>query len=80
MVINDKGLIAANSTTQHNVDDRSQVDELVTDINTKKFLADPGYEGEEMYQLLRSKGIKLTIRAPNCPAETKIDYSKQSVI
>jgi hypothetical protein len=76
LVVNDKGLIAANSTTEHNVDDRSQVDELLTDINTKEFLADPGYDGEEMYQLLRIKGIKPTIRPPNRLAETKMGYLK----
>jgi hypothetical protein len=54
--------------------DRSQVDELLADINTKEFLADSGYDGEEMYQLLRSKGIKPNIRPPNRLAETKIGH------
>lgn len=76
IVVNDKGLIAANSTTEHNVDDRSQVDELLTCINPKEFLADPGYDGEEMYQLLRSKGIKPTIRPPNRLTETKMGHLK----
>lgn len=76
IVVNDKGLITVNSTTDHNVDDRSQVDELLTDINTKEFLADPGYDGEDMYQLLRSKGIRPTIRPPNRPAESKRDHLK----
>lgn len=69
-------LIAANSTTEHNVDDRSQVDELLADINTKEFLADPGYDGEEIYQLLRSKGIKPTIRPPNRLTATKMGHLK----
>jgi len=76
LVVNDNGLIAANSTTDHNVDDRAQVGELLTNINTKEFLADPGYDGEDMYQLLRSKGIKPTIRPPNRPAESKMDHLK----
>lgn len=76
IIVNNKGLITANSTTEHNVDDRSQVAELLTGINPKEFLADPGYDGEEIYQLLRSKGIKPTIRPPNRLAETKINHLK----
>jgi hypothetical protein len=76
IVLNDKGFIASNSTTEHNVDDRSEVDKLLTGINTKEFLADPGYDGEDMYQLLRSKGIKPTIRPPNRSAEMKAYHVK----
>lgn len=73
---NDKGLIVVNSTTEHNVDDRSQVDELIIGINPKEFLAEARYDEEYMYQLLRSKGIKPTIRLSNRPPETKMGHLK----
>ncbi|WHA07702.1 IS5 family transposase (plasmid) [Candidatus Megaera polyxenophila] len=76
IVVDDKGFIVANATTEHNVDDRSQVSELLTDINTKEFLADPGYDGESMYQFLRGKGIKPTIRPPNSHAASQAAHVK----
>ncbi len=65
IIIEDTGIILANSTTAHAEDDRSQIELLLTSIKTKEFLGDPGYDGENVYQLLRSKGIKPTIRPPN---------------
>ena len=38
---------------------------MLKNIKTKKFLGDPGYDGENIYKLLKSKGIKPTIRPPN---------------
>jgi transposase len=70
IVVDNKGMIVANSTTEHNKDDRSQVETLMKDIDTNEFLADPGYDGENIYQILRKKSIKPTIRPPNnCSAE-----------
>ena len=57
--------ILANSTTEHTADDRSQMENLLKSIKTKELLGDPGYEGENIYQLLKAKGIKPTIRPPN---------------
>lgn len=65
IVIDDKGRILVNSTTEHTVDNRSQVENLLRTIKTKEFLGDPGYDGENIYQLLKSKGIKPNIRPPN---------------
>ena len=65
IVVDNKGRILANSTTDHTSDDRSQVSALLRNIKTKEFLGDPGYDGENIYQLLKSKGIKPTIRPPN---------------
>ena len=76
IVISDKGKITANSTTEHTADDRSQVEVLLTDVKTKEFLGDPGYDGEEIYQLLRKKGIKPTIRPPNRSVEFKSEHQK----
>ena len=39
----------------------------ISKVKTKELLADPGYDGENIYQLLKSKGIKPTIRPPNAP-------------
>jgi IS5 family transposase len=65
IVVDNKGRILANSTTDHNVDDRSQVETLLKNVKTKEFLGDPGYDGENIYQLLKFKGIKPIIRPPN---------------
>jgi hypothetical protein len=54
-----------NSTTSHLCDDRTKIEPLLDPIKTREFLGDPGYDGEETYQLLIKKGIKPTIRPPN---------------
>ena len=59
------GLIISAITTRHNKDDRSQVEALLTNVNTQEVIADPGYDGENIYQLLRAKSVKPTIRPPN---------------
>jgi transposase len=59
------GMITSATTTCHNKDDRSQVQELLRKIKTKEVLADPGYDGENIYQIIRAKGMKPTIRPPN---------------
>jgi transposase len=65
IVVDSQGRILANSITEHTSDDRSQIENLLKNIKTKEFLADPGYDGEIIYQLLKSKGIKPIIRPPN---------------
>ena len=65
IVVDNKGRILANSTTDHTSDDRSQIETLLKNVKTKEFLGDPGYDGEIIYNLLKSKGIKPTIRPPN---------------
>ena len=60
-----QGRILANSTTEHTADDRSQMANLLKSVKTKELLGDPGYDGENIYQLLKAKGIKPTIRPPN---------------
>ena len=65
IIVDDNGGIVANSTTDHNKDDRSQVCTLIEDVKTKELLGDPGYDGENIYRMLRVKGIKPTIRPPN---------------
>jgi hypothetical protein len=71
ILIEEDGMILANSTTEHTEDDRSQVSSLLTNVKTKEFLGDPGYDSEAVYQLVRSKGIKPTIRPPNRTIEIK---------
>lgn len=71
ILIEEDGMILANSTTLHTEDDRSQVDSLLSSVKAKEFLGDPGYDGEDVYQLLRSKGIKPIIRPPNHTLEIK---------
>ena len=65
LVIDDQGRILANSTTEHTADDRSQIKTLLENLKTKEFLGDPGYDGENIYQLLKSKNIQPRIRPPN---------------
>lgn len=71
ILIEEDGMILANSTTLHTEDDRSQVGTLMSSIKAKEFLGDSGYDGESVYQLLRSKGIKPIIRPPNRTLEIK---------
>ncbi len=59
------GIITGAITTCHNKDDRSQVTELLKDIKAKEVLGDPGYDGKNIYQAIRAKGMKPTIRPPN---------------
>jgi transposase len=67
IIIDGKGRILANTMTSHTSDDRSQVENLLSKVKTKELLGDPGYDGENIYQVLKSKGIKPTIRPPNSP-------------
>ena len=38
---------------------------MTKNIKTKELLGDPGYDGENIYKMIRKKGIKPTIRPPN---------------
>lgn len=91
ILVDNHGRILANSTTEHTSDDRSQIKNLLTNVKTKEFLGDPGYDGENVYQFLKSKGIKPTIRPPNnshiikftgtkTTREEAVDYNKPRVI
>ena len=71
------GIITAVTTTCHNKDDRSQVKELLKDTKTKEVLADPGYDGENIYQIIRTKGMKPTIRPPNHLVAKKAKTERQ---
>jgi len=77
VAVGNNGFITANTTTDHNKDDRSQVSELLKDIKTTELLGDPGYDGENIYQLLRTKGIKPTIRPPNHLTAKKAETERQ---
>jgi transposase len=65
ILVDEKGRILAHSMTCHNADDRSEVSNLLEYVQAREFLGDPGYDGENIYQLLRKRGIKPTIRPPN---------------
>ena len=65
ILLDDEGGIIANAMTTHNTDDRSPIDKLLQDIKSKEFLGDSGYDGNEVYQLLKTKGMKPIIRPPN---------------
>ena len=77
ILVNDNGDIIANSTTEHNKDDRSQIDILTQNVKAKELLGDPGYDGENIYALLRKKGIKPTIRPPNNLVAKKAKTERQ---
>ena len=77
IVVGDNGKIIANSTTDHKKDDRSQVKDLTKNVKTKELLGDPGYDGENIYKMLRKKGIKPTIRPPNNLAAQKAKTERQ---
>ena len=77
IAVGNDGIITGATTTEHNKDDRSQVKELLKDVKTKEVLADPGYDGENIYQLLRARGIKPTIRPPNHLAARKAETERQ---
>ena len=72
-----KPVITGAITTCHNKDDRSQVKALLKGIKTKEVIADPGYDGENIYQMLRAKGIKPTIRPPNQLVTRKAKTERQ---
>jgi hypothetical protein len=63
--VDDTGEIVANEMSCHLSDDRSYLPLLIKNIRSKELLGDPGYDGEAIYQMLRKKGIKPTIRPPN---------------
>lgn len=65
IAVGNNGVITCAITSCHNKDDRSQVKELLKNVKTKEVLGDTGYDGENIYQILRAKGIKPTIRPPN---------------
>jgi transposase len=71
IAVDEDGQIIANSMTDHNEDDRSQIEYLLTNIKTKELLGDPGYDGEVIYQWLRNQNVKPTIRPPNINFEIK---------
>ena len=50
---------------------------MLKNVKTTEVLADPGYDGENIYQLLRTKGIKPTIRPPNNLVAKKIKTERQ---
>ncbi len=77
IAIGNNGRITGSVTTNHNKDDRSQIEELLKNVRTKEVLADPGYDGENIYQLLRTIGIKPTIRPPNHLAARKAKTERQ---
>jgi IS5 family transposase len=77
IAIGNNGRITGSVTTNHNKDDRSQIKELLKNVRTKEVLADPGYDGENIYQLLRTRGIKPTIRPPNHLAVRKAKTERQ---
>jgi hypothetical protein len=76
IVIDEEGKILGNSMTEHNVDDRSQIEHLLANIKAQEFLGDPGYDGEGIYQWLRGKNIKPTIRPPNAKIAIKAEEFK----
>ena len=71
------GMITGARTTGHNKDDRSQVQELLQNIKTKEVLADLGYDGENIYQTIRAKVMKPTIRPPNNLVAKKAKTERQ---
>ena len=77
IVVGDNGKIIANSTTNHKKDDRLQVKDLIKNVKTRELLGDPGYDGENIYKMLRKKGIKPTIRPPNNLVAKKAKTERQ---
>lgn len=77
IAVGNNGRITGATTTDHNKDDRSQIKELLKNVRTKEVLADPGYDGENIYQMLRTRGIKPTIRPPNHLAARKAKTERQ---
>jgi transposase len=77
IVIKNDGLIVSNTTTEHNKDDRSEVNKLLQNVNTKELLGDTGYDGDNIYQMLRTKGIKPTIRPPNIQVTKKAETERE---
>ena len=71
IIVSDGGMILADSTTEHTVDDRSQIAQLTAGVRAKERLADRGYDGESVYQLLKKKGMKPLIRPPNSQVTNK---------
>jgi transposase len=77
IAMGNNGIITGATATCHNKDDRSQVKALLKGVKTKEVLADPGYDGENIYQMLRAKGIKPTIRPPNHLVAKKAKTERQ---
>ena len=77
IAIGNNGRITGATTTNYKKDDRSQIEELLKNVRTKEVLADPGYDGENIYQLLRTRGVKPTIRPPNHLAVRKAKTERQ---
>jgi hypothetical protein len=65
IVIDEAGNILANEMSEHTSDDRHHLKSLLKNIATQELLGDPGYDSEAIYQMLRKRGIKPTIRPPN---------------
>lgn len=77
IAVGNNGRITGVRTTDHNKDDRSQIKALLQNVRTKEILADPGYDGENIYQMLRARGIKPRIRPPNHLAARKAKTERQ---
>lgn len=63
--VDERGMIVADCTTDHNVDDRSQLDNLLSAVKTSEILGDSGYDGGNIYKKFELQGIKVTIKPPN---------------
>ena len=80
IITTDDGQILANSMTEHNKDDRSQLQPLLKGIRAKELLGDSGYDGENIYQFLRARGMKPTIRPPNKRLSKKVITERQKAL
>ena len=59
---------------------RLQIALLLEGIQAKEVLGDSGYDGENIYQLLRGKGTLPTIRPPNKLAPKKLKTERKRAI
>ena len=76
IAIDDEGNIVANSLTDHGKDDRTQLPVLLKTIKAKEFLADTGYDGEDVYNQIRQQGMRPIIRPPNSAISRKLNQDK----
>lgn len=77
IVTGNNGIITGAITTCHKKDDRSQVEGLLKTVKAKEVIADPGYDGENIYQVIRAKGMKPIIRPPNHLVAKKAETERQ---
>jgi len=73
IIIDNEGNILANEMSEHTSDDRSHLEPFLKDIRAHELLADPGYDSESIYQMLRKRCIKPTIRPPNHETLVRMD-------